>query len=457
MVLGDIAVVNPPTPPAGGEEETTVIGLQDVDGETGRIVTSTVGLNAPHGHRRARRHDVLFAGLSPAMDNGKVAIVESEQALVSSEFLVVRSDAVDSRWLWAHLRRPAVRRALRRRQTGSTNRQRVPADALRSLPVPQADPDEQTRLVKTLEAVDGCLAIRARSLALLETLPGAIVATSTAPPATLGSVLTASAGRGSKAPVGAPLLQADQIVDRRPLDEAELADGKARGIDLHDGDLLLPRAGGAHTARAVAFYDGDPPGAHAGSTLLRLRVGRSADVHYMWAVLQTAPVLDQIGTLGAGKGLVAADLRRVTVPVAPIMTQRVLGVRIREARLLAVQARKQERLLGRLAGAAVERALGSLETDDVAQAPMAPFDPSTFLPKLTSLLADDQRELWERIHAAGTEPEPLSALTAPERRERARHTMILLERMGAVIRAGGGADVQAWRAVTEADELPAEQ
>ena len=99
--------------------------------------------------------DVLFAKITPCMENGKGAIVPNLQyghAFGSTEFHVLRpGDAVANKWLAYYLSQPDFRRVARQNMTGTAGQLRVPSKWLGAAGVPIPPRAEQTRIVEKLD------------------------------------------------------------------------------------------------------------------------------------------------------------------------------------------------------------------------------------------------------------------------------------------------------------------
>ncbi len=107
------------------------------------------------GYTAFREGDVLFAKITPCMENGKIAVVPALQhglGFGSTEFHVLRSSvATLPKWIAHFLSQAAVRRNAQRSMTGSAGQLRVPSLWLaeQALPIPPVD--EQLRIVAKIE------------------------------------------------------------------------------------------------------------------------------------------------------------------------------------------------------------------------------------------------------------------------------------------------------------------
>lgn len=101
--------------------------------------------------------DVLFAKITPCMENGKVAVVPPLSQHIgfgSTEFHVLRSNgAVVPKWLAYYLSQLEFRRAARQGMTGSAGQLRVQSGWLSGATLPVAPLAEQQRILFSVEEV----------------------------------------------------------------------------------------------------------------------------------------------------------------------------------------------------------------------------------------------------------------------------------------------------------------
>jgi len=98
--------------------------------------------------------DVLFAKITPCMQNGKHFVAEGlidGVGFASTEFHVLRpGDAVCAKWVHFYLTQPAILREATYHFTGSAGQQRVPSSFLGELKIPLPPVSEQERIVGIL-------------------------------------------------------------------------------------------------------------------------------------------------------------------------------------------------------------------------------------------------------------------------------------------------------------------
>ena len=150
--LGEVAVVNPSEPALS--EDAPFVPMDAVT--SGK---RDIQYTQPRGQRsgaRARAGDILFARITPCLQNGKVALVQDELARCggSTEFIVVRAGPdVLNGYLYQWITSDHVRDEVTALMKGATGRQRLNAEdlALAELPVPPLE--EQKRIVARLDSM----------------------------------------------------------------------------------------------------------------------------------------------------------------------------------------------------------------------------------------------------------------------------------------------------------------
>ena len=149
--LGEVAVLNPSEPALS--EDAPFVPMDAVTAGKRQVQYTQ-----PRGQRsgaRARAGDILFARITPCLQNGKVALVqdEIERCGGSTEFIVVRAGTdVLNGFLYQWITAKHIRDHVTALMKGATGRQRLNAEdlALTELPVPPLE--EQKRIVELLDA-----------------------------------------------------------------------------------------------------------------------------------------------------------------------------------------------------------------------------------------------------------------------------------------------------------------
>lgn len=158
--LQAVALVNPPTTfeELDPSSEITFIPMAAVSEETGQIDLSNRRKvsEVMKGYVKFMEGDVIFAKITPCMENGKVAPViglPEKHAAGSTEFHVLRPRAIDQQYLWYWLVSRRFRGYAKRSMSGSAGQLRVPVNYLRESAVPLAPLPEQRRIVDRIDAL----------------------------------------------------------------------------------------------------------------------------------------------------------------------------------------------------------------------------------------------------------------------------------------------------------------
>jgi type I restriction enzyme S subunit len=123
-------------------------------GEIINLETKKLG-DVRKGYTYFKEGDVIFAKITPCMENGKCAIAKNlinEIGFGSTEFHVIRPDgSILSEWIWHYLRQKTIREKAVRYFIGSVGHQRVPKEYLDKLNIPLPIREEQKRIVARIE------------------------------------------------------------------------------------------------------------------------------------------------------------------------------------------------------------------------------------------------------------------------------------------------------------------
>jgi type I restriction enzyme S subunit len=156
-----LARVNPPrTRLVGVDDLISFVPMEAVSSVSGAIdgAEERPFAEVASGYTPFEEGDVIWAKITPCMQNGKCALAKGLKNGVgfgSTEFHVIRSldpEAVLAEYLWVILRLLKVRVAATRYFTGSAGQQRVPSDFLERLWVPVPDPQTQHSVYEAVMA-----------------------------------------------------------------------------------------------------------------------------------------------------------------------------------------------------------------------------------------------------------------------------------------------------------------
>jgi type I restriction enzyme S subunit len=313
------------------------------------------------GQPSFREGDVLFAKITPCMENGKgayVAGVGDRTAFGSTEFHVLRAKPDSSpRFVYQWTRSKHFRRAAEAMMTGSAGQRRVPAEFFDRYSIPAFSLPEQQRIAEILDSVDNEISATKAVIAKFTDMRHASVRSimregiecyRNAEAFELYSRTHRSAGSWSLVPLGTVLIGID--AGHSPnLEDTPAGPGQwgvlkvsAVGQDgfrpeenkvaheqgLHNpalcvrqGDLLMTRANTSELVGRSCIVGETPPRLMLCDKTLRLRVDeRSAPAKYAQIVLSLSEVRRQIetsatGTSGSMKNISQQSIRQLMIPL----------------------------------------------------------------------------------------------------------------------------------------------
>lgn len=160
--LGDVCMINPRLDkhqkPAA-DSIVSFVPMAAVDGIRGEvaIIEPRSYASVAKGFTPFIEDDVLFAKITPCMENGKAAIVPELVGgfgFGSTEFHVLRpTEHLHKAWLFGFVRRETFRQQAKLNFSGTAGQQRVPADFLKTLNVPVPDFKTQIAFAQALERI----------------------------------------------------------------------------------------------------------------------------------------------------------------------------------------------------------------------------------------------------------------------------------------------------------------
>jgi len=158
--LGDVCAINPSKAEVRGypdDLDVTFVPMAAVSEAGGAIDSPDIRKlgEVKKGYTYFREGDVLFAKITPCMENGKAAVARglaNGLGFGSTEFHVLRpQEAVLPEWVFYWIRRPSFRERAAASFTGSVGQQRVPDWFLSEHQIPLPPLDEQRRIVERIE------------------------------------------------------------------------------------------------------------------------------------------------------------------------------------------------------------------------------------------------------------------------------------------------------------------
>lgn len=186
--LGEVCYVNPRRnnfKERANDTPTTFVPMSAIDEYKGEIVRPEVKpyQEVKKGYTFFTSFDVLFAKITPCMENGKHAVachLIDNIGFGSTEFHVLRpSERIISNWVHYFIRQPFILRAATTHFTGAVGQQRVPEKFLTELEIPLPSLAEQKRiagiLTEQLTVVEGVRKVILEQIEIINQLPSSLL------------------------------------------------------------------------------------------------------------------------------------------------------------------------------------------------------------------------------------------------------------------------------------------
>jgi type I restriction enzyme S subunit len=163
VALSEACQINPRISPIVATEKDRIVDFVPMAqlGSDGRITTTEsrrLG-DVLKGYRYFENGDVIVAKITPCMENGKAAHVQSLPhgiAFGSTEFHVLRPhQGIDPRYIFYSVWTPEFRQEAANNMTGTGGQQRVPASFFDRFTIPLPPLAEQRRISDILDKADG--------------------------------------------------------------------------------------------------------------------------------------------------------------------------------------------------------------------------------------------------------------------------------------------------------------
>jgi type I restriction enzyme S subunit len=158
--VADVCDVNPRDPgPSKRSVSVSFIPMPAVSDREGVILEHNTKpfAEVAKGYTRFREGDVIFAKITPCMENGKIAIASGLRngfACGSTEFHVLRSKGnILPQYLWRFLRHKSFRVDAERHMTGAVGQRRVPAQYIKDAAIPLPPVSEQRCIVAKIDSL----------------------------------------------------------------------------------------------------------------------------------------------------------------------------------------------------------------------------------------------------------------------------------------------------------------
>lgn len=351
------------------EDDTTVtfVPMSAVDEHRGVIDKAEIRMFAEvaKGYTSFRDHDVLFAKVTPCMENGKAAIARNLSnglGFGSTEFHVLRSNnVVLPEYIFSFIRQKAFRERAASAFVGTGGLQRVPPDFLSRVKIPLPPLPEQQRIVDVLQQAEAAYDCQSRrqhlDLMIKSALDRLVLARDKSEWVQLGCFIETRYGTSVSADAtadsGVAVLRIPNVmggeVDTDNLKYVNLTQTELKRLSLTSSDVLIVRSNGnpdyvgrsapitADVAKSDMVY---------ASYLIRLRTDMTRLLpEYLSAFLNSAygraAMRNVIRTTAGQSNLSGENLTKVMLPVPSIEEQarfRDVWLQVRELRRLIAKS-----------------------------------------------------------------------------------------------------------------------
>ena len=159
--LGEVVEVNPNKIKIDIREDELVdfIPMKNVSESSPEIIEKNFEKfkDLQKGYTQFIENDILFAKITPCMENGKTAIISDLKEKIgygSTEFHILRSSKIiNNKLLYNFLKQKRFRDDAKYNMTGSIGFRRVPTEFMKSYPFPLPPLEEQQEIVRILDEV----------------------------------------------------------------------------------------------------------------------------------------------------------------------------------------------------------------------------------------------------------------------------------------------------------------
>lgn len=283
--LAEVCEINPRLPKAHGLRDDTQVSfvpmaaVSEVSGSIESWLTRPFA-EVRRGYTTFANDDVLFAKITPCMENGKAAIargLHGGRGFGSTEFHVLRAGPdVLPEWLFYFVRREPFRHEAKRNFTGTAGQQRVPTTFLAQAPIPIPPLAEQRRIVDLLTRAEGIVRLRREAQRKAAELIPAIFIDMFGEPAgnpkcwpmvplsNVAEVISGVAKGRKLAPTEAvelPYLRVANVkdghLDLAEVKTIEIKHGELERLLIRPGDLLMTEGGDPDKLGRAALWNGE--------------------------------------------------------------------------------------------------------------------------------------------------------------------------------------------------------
>lgn len=347
LKIGDVCIVNPRKDISHVSADFISFVPMESASTDGQIDTSKkISLEKTKNYTLFKEGDILFAKITPCMENGKGGIAKgllNGYGAGSTEFIVLRPDSsiLSNKWLSLFLSQKSFRHECLSHTKGSAGQKRVPPSYIANCSIPIPSTGEQERIISKIEelfseidnAVSSLKAARRKIAAYRQ----AIYATSFAANhkhAPLSSLIekprygTAKKCTSEKSDGSTIVYRIPNIsytsghVDTSKIKYAHFSETEINKIDLRTNDLLFIRSNGSLSlvGRTAIITPQDINATFAGYLIrLRLREPSRIAAKFLHYYLESPParsfIEDKAKSTNGINNISATEILKMPVPI----------------------------------------------------------------------------------------------------------------------------------------------
>ena len=360
--LGDVASINPPKKLVSHLADETVVGFIPMDavsneGKMERIDTRKYS-EVKKGFVYFADGDILFAKITPCMENGKGAIVSGMPNGIgfgSTEFHVVRPNngMTYERYIHYFLKNPSLRKLLENKMTGSAGQKRVSKDTLKELIIPLPPLAEQKRIAAALDTMSSVISRRKRQIELLDEAAKSLFVEMFGDPVEnpMGwdvvalseclesidngkSFVCDSEKRKGISPAVLKLSAATYGYYQPEENKAIISESQfIEKAEVHAGDLLFTRKNTPELVGMCAYVFSTPEKLMMPDLIFRLNTNDCCNKLYLWRLINHSLFRERVRNLASGSAksmsnISKKSLNNLEIPLPPIELQNLFAARI---------------------------------------------------------------------------------------------------------------------------------
>lgn len=327
--LGEALLVNPKMGKL--PDSAPFVTMSDVSEWGGHAYPS--GEKGSRGGIRAQGGDVLFARITPCLENGKIGKLPRSAPPTggSTEFIVLRgSEKATSDFAFLLAQSRHVHSSAVSLMTGSTGRQRVAASDVARIPIALPPLREQRRIVDLMGSVDAAISAAQKEVDAATALRTAVLEHELGDTGTgwhlttLGEALQVNP-KMPKLPASAPFVTMADIEEWGSYAYPSGEKGTRGGVRAQGGDVLFARITPCLENGKIGRLPLAAPPTGGSTEFIVLRASDEVTPDFAFLLAQSAHVHSSAVALMTGstgrQRVAAADVARIAVVIPPLHEQ----------------------------------------------------------------------------------------------------------------------------------------